>query len=555
MRVSFPKFWASHAHPLPRRGRVQEPVAAISPSVDTAQGSAINRKIPAAPLARATACVAGLLAAGSLLAAVPASQPAGSPATLATQRTNPPDTPFREDANDAVRKEPIRINPGDKRPADQFKLDLLGRPLTIGGALESEQRYTQDRRLNPEKDDDVATLFNDFKLEFFYPWSRDVSFFIQSDYFYNPDVYTEAHHSQRELGVQLSQAWLFVHRLMESDFSLQVGRQRFADKRQWWWNELLDAGRVYYTDDVLFAELALSDDFGSKRSDQTFVDPVNDDVLRLMGDAAWQWDPKNHLALFFLSQFDYSKTQDVGEQVRQRSKDPSDGDLTWVGVRAMGKIKVLDSAKLGYWLDSAFVFGRETSLAFNDLNENLARVSGSSKKNVLAWGLDLGATWYTNWFLEPYFTVGFARGSGDSNRGDGTNTDFRQSGIQNNKVKFSGSQRIRYYGELFRPELSNLEITTAAIGFPLSETSSVDLLFHHYEQAEPSTFIRDSRIRATPNGKSGDLGNEVDLVLSLDEWKSFQVQFAGGVFQAGDAFGKLSGNTSFQLDLDIKFSF
>ncbi|AMK79401.1 MULTISPECIES: alginate export family protein [Methylomonas] len=493
-----------------------------------------------------------LLAGGALLSLSVLADTVVQQATASAQRN---DNAFRQDNGDGVRKEPLRINPGDKRPADQFKVDVFGHPLTIGGAYELEPRYVEDRRLDPRRDDDVANVYQDLKLELFYQWSKSVSFFVQSDVYYDPEVYTESGLDQYEAGIKLTQAWLFIHQMFDSEYSLQVGRQRIADKRQWWWNDELDAARIYYGEDTLFAELAIAKELGSKQSDQDFIDPVSDRVVRLMGDMVWQWDPKQNLSLFFLSQFDNSDNQHPGDVIRANRKDASDGDLNWFGGRAMGKFKIERVGKIGYWLDSAFVFGEETTQTFTDINSNVSRVRAQTPRHVEAWGMDAGITWYSNLFLEPYLTLGYAYGSGDSNPGDGTDSSYRQSGIHNNKIKLSGSQRFRYYGELFRPELSNLNIMTAALGFPISEQSSIDLLYHHYEQATPSATIRDSRIRATPNGRRGTLGDEFDLVLSLDEWKHLQVQFAGSLFMAGPAFGALEGNNSFQLDLTFKYSF
>ena len=472
-----------------------------------------------------------------------------------TNGTKQADNAFRQDTTHEVVKEPIRINPGDKRPADQFKTDVFGHPLTIGGAYELNPRYTEDRRLDPGQDDDIANISQDLKLELFYQWSKSVSFFIQSDVFYNPDVYSENKTYDRELGVKLTQAWFFMHRILDSSFSLQVGRQRIADKRQWWWNEELDSAKVYFGENQFFGEFAVAKELGSKRTDQDFIDPLHNRVVRLLGDFLWQWDPKQNLSLFFLSQFDGSGTEAVGDTVLQDRTDSSDANLTWFGARAMGKVKVKTVGKFGYWLDSGLVFGKETTLNFDDLDDRLSRVEAKSEQDVLGWGLDAGLTWYSNLYLEPYLTLGYAHGSGDSNPSDGVNHDYRQTGIHNNKIKLSGSQRFRYYGELFRPELSNMKIFTAALGFPLSEFSSIDLLYHHYSQDKPSSIIRDSRIRANPNGKQSYLGDEVDLVVSLDEWKHLQVQLAGSLFMAGKAFGDLQDNTSFQLELTAKYSF
>lgn len=472
-----------------------------------------------------------------------------------TETNGQKDEAFRQDNGETIKKEPLRINPGDKRPADQYKVDVFGHPLTIGGAYELEPRYTEDRRLDPRRDDDIANIYQNLKLELFYKWSQSLSFFVQSDFTYDPDVYAESKVYDKELGARVSQAWLFAHRLFDSGFSLQVGRQRMADKRQWWWNENLDAVRLYFGEDDLFAEVAVSKELGVKRTDRDFIEPLHNRVFRVQGDVFWQWTEKQNLSLFFLSQSDTSDTQQIGDVVLQDREDNRDGDLTWIGGRAMGKVKFKGIGKFAYWLDSAAVFGNENTLTFDGIDNKYSRVDSRNYKQVWGWGLDAGATWYSNWFLEPYFTVGYAQGSGDNDPSDGLDTNFRQTGIHNNKVKFSGSQRFRYYGELFRPELSNLKIMTAAVGIPLSEHSSIDLLYHHYAQTTPSNFLRDSRIRATPNGIESHLGDEVDLIVSLDEWKHLQLQAAGSLFIAGDAFGELSGNTSFQIAFTAKYSF
>lgn len=460
---------------------------------------------------------------------------------------------YREDGNDTEKKAPVRIDPGEKRPADQFRMDVLGRPLTIGGRYELEPRYFQDRDLDPDRDGDTVNVSQDFQLEFYYPWSKSLSAFLQASAFYNPEVYAETGDPRDESYLELDQAWLFASRILDSDFSLQAGRQRYSEKRQWWWNERLDAIRLYFVHGEILGEISVAEEFSSKRTDLGHTEPLHKDVLRVFGDLVWQWSEKQNLTLFFMSQFDGSGRERDGDVVWHERRDKSDADLTWVGGRAMGKFKLASGYKFGYWLDTAVVTGHETLIDFDAVNSRQDRAGTHSTHSVLGWGLDTGITWYTKLPLEPYFTLGYAYGSGNSK--NGTDTGFRQTGVHDNKIKLGGSQRFRYYGELFRPELANLEITTAAIGFPLSEDSAVDLLFHHYRQADPSDSVRDGRIKADPTGVSGDLGEELDLVISLDEWKHFQVQLTGAVFRAGNAYGDLSGNTSAMVYAKIKYIF
>ena len=299
-----------------------------------------------------------------------------------TETNGQKDEAFRQDNGETIKKEPLRINPGDKRPADQYKVDVFGHPLTIGGAYELEPRYTEDRRLDPRRDDDIANIYQNLKLELFYKWSQSLSFFVQSDFTYDPDVYAESKVYDKELGARVSQAWLFAHRLFDSGFSLQVGRQRMADKRQWWWNENLDAVRLYFGEDDLFAEVAVSKELGVKRTDRDFIEPLHNRVFRVQGDVFWQWTEKQNLSLFFLSQSDTSDTQQIGDVVLQDREDNRDGDLTWIGGRAMGKVKFKGIGKFAYWLDSAAVFGNENTLTFDGIDNKYSRVDSRNYKQV-----------------------------------------------------------------------------------------------------------------------------------------------------------------------------
>ncbi len=226
-----------------------------------------------------------------------------------------------------------------------------------------------------------------------------------------------------------------------------------------------------------------------------------------------------------------------------------------MGGRAFGKYKRKGVGKFTYWFDIAAVLGEETAINFEDADPGRLRVDSLEARDVRGWGLDVGLLWRTKLPFEPSIAMGYARGSADSNPDDGEDTAYRQSGLHRNRVKFEGEQRFRYYGELLRPELSNLEIWTFAVGVPLFESSSIDLLYHNYNQVRPASFLRDTKIDAEPTGLDSDLGEEVDLIVSLDESERYQTQFGAGLFISGDAFGPLSRETAATLFLKLRYSF
>jgi alginate production protein len=79
--------------------------------------------------------------------------------------------------------------------------------------------------------------------------------------------------------------------------------------------------------------------------------------------------------------------------------------------------------------------------------------------------------------------------------------------------------------------------------------------YHYYHQAVPAPFLRDTKLKADPNGKSGAIGHEWDLVLGLEEWEHLEVELVGTVFRAESAFGQLSANFAEGLFVKLKWNF
>jgi alginate production protein len=152
-------------------------------------------------------------------------------------------------------------------------------------------------------------------------------------------------------------------------------------------------------------------------------------------------------------------------------------------------------------------------------------------------------------------TLGYARGSGDRNRGTGRNTAFRQTGIQGNNGKFRGLSRFRYYGEVLRPELSNIAISTVALGVPIKSDRWVELIWHRYRQPVADDRIAGSRLDIDPNGINPKLGDEFDMVLSHRPSAAWEFEMTAGAFRAGPAFGAEEGRWAYLGSFKFDFNF
>ena len=489
-----------------------------------------------------------------LLVLLPSASPGEEPAS-------PPDVALKRDESRFERKrlteeeEALIRRPDERRPEYRLTTDLWGRPLVFGWNYESRLRIEKDLAFKDQREDDLLRLSHRLTTDFFYQRTEDTSVYLRGSAFYVSRRKDFDDHRRlieddrgRETGVAWREGWVFVRNLFDTPLSIQLGRQRFSESREWWWDEDLDALRLRYDQSDLHFELAVAQQLTRRTSVESHIDPEEEDVLRFLGRATWEWARKNRLQLYVLSQNDHSDTAFPSRPremtIKDAEEDESDANLTWLGVAADGRRGLGSAGRFYYWADTAVVSGRETFLDYSGPSDE-RYVRSRTRHGIHGWGFDLGATWETRLPGRPSLTLGYAMGSGDV-RSDSPKVDdqksndhsFRQTGLQDNNDRFRGVDRFKYYGELLKPELSNLRIATAALGFPFLENSSVELIYHSYQQVDAAKFLRDATVRRQPAGRKRGIGHEVDLVIGIEEWENFEIELIAAAFRAGPAFGE-----------------
>ncbi|MCH9699687.1 MAG: alginate export family protein [Gammaproteobacteria bacterium] len=434
----------------------------------------------------------------------------------------------------------------DRRPEDQLSLELFDRQLVIGGEIGMTPRFRKDLRLDRRRDDDRLRVDLSFQLELFYRLSRNLFVFTEMSGDSDRELYREGgadHTFSRRL--QRGETWLFWGNINDSGFSFQVGRQNFQDAREWWWDENIDSVRLYYNQPFFHSETAVGQRMAVDNTGESRIDPNEKKVLKVIHYTNWQWAAKQSLSVFFFHRHDLSGKGQIDDLLKESRLDFADSRLTWFGLRSLGYLDFDDFGETDYWIDTAFVTGKETGYDFDEVDENLLRVESVSRRHIQGWAIDTGITWETGLPMQPSLTFGYAFGS----------KEFRQTGLHDNNNRFNGVDRFRYYGELFRPELSNLHIWTASVGLPLLKNSSLEFLYHYYHQVNEQAFIRDSRISADLTGTSGSIGHEWDMVIGLEEWQHLELEFVAAMFRSGSAYGELSGNYAFNVLLKANYNF
>ena len=440
-----------------------------------------------------------------------------------------------------------------RRPDDQLLIKLFNRPLSIGGELKTEFDYRKDFELDASKRDDKLEAKGRIQVEAFYQWNDRLFLFAEAKASFENEVYAEFDDRERGAELERGQSWLYYSFDDNARFAMQLGRQNFRDKREWWWDSELDALRFHYYGKKWSAQMAVASELAAT-SNQSDIKPEEKDIVFFLSQITWEWNKKNQLSLFSAVQRDRSDTHQPGIIINERDEDDVDANLNWLGVRALGRVKLPGHGKLHYWADFAELRGTEKLIDFDNFDGRQRIVDNVEERRVKAWAYDLGLTWQADTKYLPRITIGQAVGSGGESADGSETRDFRQTGLHDNDVRLTGVNRFSFYGEAFRPELSNVRINTLAFGLALYSNSSVEFIFHDYRQRSRSR-NRIGRIGKRPDGIHKDLGRELDIVLGIEESEKFEFQAVIAGFKAGRALKNGSSTWAFRVELGAKYNF
>ncbi len=295
--------------------------------------------------------------------------------------------------------------------------------------------------------------------------------------------------------VRVQEAYLIAHRIAGTPFSVQVGRQRFRDSREWFFDEYLDAVR-------------LRADLGP----WVIEGAVSDGVLAGPAAGRSRRDQRQHIASLTRS-FD-AGARLSGVFVSRDDRSAANDDPWWLG----GTLEI----KRPSW--------RAWSLG--------AMRRGTRATTALGgWAADTGATWILeDVTASPSFTLGYAFASGDTLSGDGRDTTFRQTDLEDNSARVGGLRRLAYYGELFDPELTNMQVLTAAVGARPAASLGLDLVLHRYVQTVLRPSFPSGSLDPTVVGRDGLFGHEADAALTF-RVGGIDVDLSAGVFVSGPGLG------------------
>ncbi len=278
----------------------------------------------------------------------------------------------------------------------------------------------------------------------------------------------------------IDQAWVTFKDLGPADLTL--GRRNYEDDRHWLYDTSLDTALVKLKGGAFQAELSYS---RKDRLDLDLLAPVQ--------------KTRNDIYMAYLSYRGIEDLRLAGYTIYREDQAGREGQPLLVGLRALGN----PSDRFNYWTELALLRGKD-----------------ETKKNFKGYAVDIGGTYrFPDLPYAPNITLGYAVGSGDGNPNDRRNHEFRQTGLQSNEARLGGIPKLKYYGEALDPELSNLQILTAAVGFRPAPNVSVDLVYHRYKTNKLASDLRNAALTAEMNQDSTrpskEVGDALDIVLGF----------------------------------------
>jgi alginate production protein len=434
----------------------------------------------------------------------------------------------------------------DRRPDEPLTISLFGKPVQLGGSWEYSDEHRRNFDLNRARARDRRVREHEVKLEARALVDERTQAFAQIVGLHETRRTQGSNGKEVNRALERGQMWWQRERLGGTPWSLQVGRVALLDRRAWWWDEDLDAVRVRYAGSGWRLDTGLARELAKKSSADSGIAPEQRGVTRWFGQATWPWAARHALDAFWLVQHDGSPRPAAGTVfANEDTTDASDLRARWFGLRAAGDWRFDSGARLAYWVDTAWLAGREHRTAFDEEDDGTFIADGTQTSTLSGSAFDIGVTGSLAWPLRPSLTLGYARGS----------KGFRQTGLHENKSRFAGVKRWQRYGELLQPELANLSVTTVGTGLRVLDNTSVELVAHDFRQVQAADSIRGARVSADPLGTNRSLGREVNLLVAVRESKRLEFLFKASQFKPGAAFApdERSSARAFEFGVAINF--
>ncbi len=439
--------------------------------------------------------------------------------------------PLTESANVAALGErggsdPLALFQADDQKAVPFSVQVNDN-LRLGGGVSGGLEFDDEYDLTRTVQRDRTKTALDGKLDALWLFDDNASYAMFEVNTGRADTMSLSGPDTHREALQVARAFGSLH--VANHLQLLLGRQDFSEERKWLYNEVLDGVRLMYVDGDF------ETDAGTSVGRQVAAEnnATEDTVL-------FNLNVRYHLDTDWVL---------AGYALKRRDDTIFDHEPQLFGIRSLADPRY----GLGHWGELSFARGH-SQFGVNAAGVNSSRLD--AVEDIHGWAFDIGAMYTIRGALRPAFAIGYAFASGEKD--SSTHQGYRQSGYQDNSDKFGGVTSVRYYGELFRPELTNLAVFTAAATVRPFADASISLVYHTFtqdfaNQQGPFNDLRFSSSGSAPNGRDPHLGDEIDIIFGYRAARQVTLEVAGSHFEPGPAFN--NQDAANKLDFTARFSF
>ena len=262
-----------------------------------------------------------------------------------------------------------------RRTAHRRAIDRL---LVVGGELGVVSRYRDNFSLDGAERLVRGDL--EAQVELFYPFASHAAAFAEVKALNEAELYQADGDRETERALERGEMWVYLDGFWDDRLAVQVGRQNFAEDREWWWDADLDALRMYFQRGAVVARAGdgaragpYLDALGSRARGRGRLARAR---ARYVGVAR----APSRGVLLPQSERSFHEPHRRAPCCRKRSWTRATRIWTWLGLRAMGKTSSGDAGKIQYWIDTAFLHGREELADFDTDDDDIATVGAGAAR-------------------------------------------------------------------------------------------------------------------------------------------------------------------------------
>jgi alginate production protein len=344
---------------------------------------------------------------------------------------------------------------------------------------------------------------------------------------------------------------------------VRLGLQRVREPDGIWWDRDIESARWIFDTTLFQFQMGAAKAFNTYRTDDIELPESERD--RAYGFVGWgtQWVPNNFIGLRGAYGTDQRELPNTNEQLEpsldengvQRT-DPATGaplwveptrrDLGWFGLFLDNRFYEFERGPgLAYRLEAIAMTGKSRQVTSDPAT---GRATGTQEEDAFA----LGGQGFVRARMPDPFPLqlggGYAYGEGGHDK-DGDH-DFRQTGLQSNRSRFTGTRTIlNQFNEAYRANLTNLRVALAFVSLPL-QNWDFSLVGEQFQRDDPTRRVSTDGVMVQPDTTNGsrDLGTGFDFVVtrafssmvqgySLADDRRSNIRLRASTFRPGNAYG------------------